>query len=52
METVTSSITTALTGIQGDVVTMLGAVLGVGVAIFGIKFAATQGIGFFKKVSK
>lgn len=52
MESVTSSITTALTTIKGDVVTMLGAVLTVGVAIFGIKFAATQGIGFFKKVSK
>ena len=52
METITGAITEALTGLQGDVITMLGAVLGVGVAIFGIKFAATQGIGFFKKVSK
>ena len=52
METITTAITDALSGLQGDVVTMLGAVLGVGVAIFGIKFAATQGIGFFKKVSK
>lgn len=52
METITGAITDALAGLQGDVVVMLGAVLGVGVAIFGIKFAATQGIGFFKKVSK
>ena len=52
MEIITSAISEALSGLQGDVVTMLGAVLGVGVAIFGVKFAATQGIGFFKKVTK
>ena len=52
MEIITSAITEALSDLQGDVVTMLGAVLGVGVTIFGIKFAASQGISFFKKVTK
>lgn len=52
MSEVTTAITTALTSIKGDVVSIMGAVAAGGLAIFGIKFAASQGMAFFKKIAK
>lgn len=52
MESITSAITTALTSLKGDVLSIMAAVATGGLAIFGVKFAATQGMGFFKKISK
>ena len=52
MTELTTSITTALSTLQGDVVKLLGGVVAGGLAIFGVKFAATQGIGFFKRIAK
>lgn len=52
MTEITQAITTALGSIKSDVLTVMGATLTAGIAIFGIKFAVSQGMGFFKKVSK
>ena len=52
MTELTSAITSALGTLKTDVVTLLGGVVAGGLAIFGVKFAATQGIGFFKKIAK
>lgn len=52
MEAITSAMGTGLTALKGDVITVMGAVVAGGLAIFGVKFAATQGMSFFKKISK
>lgn len=52
METVITGVTEGLTSLKGDVLLMFAGVVGVGIAIFGIKFATSQGLGFFKKVTK
>lgn len=52
MTDITTAITTALTALKGDVLSVMGAVVAGGLAIFGVKFAATQGMSFFKKISK
>lgn len=52
MDSVMTAVTEGLTSLKGDVLTMLGGVVTIGIAIFGIKFATSQGLGFFKKVTK
>lgn len=52
MEAITTAITTALGTLKGDVLTVMGVVVTGGLAIFGVKFAAVQGMSFFKKISK
>lgn len=52
MSEIVTSVTTGLTTVKTDTIAMLAGVVGVAVVIFGIKFATTQGIGFFKKVAK
>lgn len=52
MEAITTAIQTALGTVKTDVLSVMGVVAAGGLAIFGVKFAATQGMSFFKKISK
>lgn len=52
MEGITSAIQTALGTVKTDVVSLMGVAAAGGLAIFGVKFAAKQGISFFKTISK
>lgn len=52
MTEVTSAITSALGTMKTDVLSVMAVVAVGGLAIFGVKFAAVQGMSFFKKISK
>lgn len=51
METITTAVTTALSGVSTDAMAMIGTVLPFGLAIVGAQLVVAIGISFFKKVT-
>lgn len=51
-EALTTAFTTAVTGIKGDVMTMLTTALPAGLTIMGVGLAVSIGIGFFRSIAK
>lgn len=49
--TVTDSLTTALSGIASDLMTMIGKIAPVAIPVIGAVMVITVGIGVFKKVT-